>query len=161
MVSIIETVLYTKIPTLTARRTTVPFTLLMSPALTHQLCTKRELLFIHLFIFHSALPWENNLRSGSIFVSLCKQHSGGHGETKREPSFSGSRQRECMRTAQTGPDLRLLGKRRTCSSNKTFKLRCNELPHRLEYYNLGLLNQEIPRVHTITDTLTHTNPAKP
>ena len=27
----------------------------------------------------------HNLRSGSIFVSLCKYHSGGHGETKREP----------------------------------------------------------------------------
>ena len=26
-----------------------------------------------------------NLRSGSIFVSLWKLHSGGHGETKREP----------------------------------------------------------------------------
>ena len=38
-----------------------------------------------------------------------------------------------------------LGKRRMCSSNKTFNLRCNELPHRLGY-NLGLLNEKIPRV---------------
>ena len=43
-----------------------------------------------------------NLRSGSIFVSLWKLHSGGQGE-----NFSGSRYRECMRTAQIGPDLRL------------------------------------------------------
>ena len=34
----------------------------------------------------------SNLRSGSIFVSLCKQHS----------------KRECMRTAKIGPHLRLL-----------------------------------------------------
>ena len=31
----------------------------------------------------------HNLRSGSIFVSLLKLHSGGQGETKRD--FSGSR----------------------------------------------------------------------
>ena len=43
-----------------------------------------------------------NPRSGSIFVSLWKLHSGGQGETK-----SSSRWRECMRTAKIGPDLRL------------------------------------------------------
>ena len=32
-----------------------------------------------------------NLRSGSIFISLWKLHSGGHGETKREPNFSAGR----------------------------------------------------------------------
>ena len=30
-------------------------------------------------------PGESDLRSGSNFVSLCKEHSGGHCETKREP----------------------------------------------------------------------------
>ena len=30
---------------------------------------------------------KGNLRSGSIFVSLWKLHSGGHDETKREPQF--------------------------------------------------------------------------
>ena len=104
MVSIMETVLYTK-PTLTARRTTVPLILRSS-------C-------------HRPLHTSSVLNASFNF------------------SFSVA-----------------LGKRRICSSNKTFKLRCNELPHRLGY-NLGLLNQEIPRVHTITDTLKHTNPAKP
>ena len=32
-----------------------------------------------------ALRTEVNLRSGSIFVSLCKLYTGGQGETKREP----------------------------------------------------------------------------
>ena len=31
------------------------------------------------------LSRNDNLRSGSIFVSLLKLHSGGQGETKREP----------------------------------------------------------------------------
>ena len=34
---------------------------------------------------HDEIP---NLRSGSIFVLLCKKHSGGQGETKREPDTS-------------------------------------------------------------------------
>ena len=37
-----------------------------------------------------------NLRSGSIFVSLCNNIPAGEGKTK------------CMRTAKIGPDLRLL-----------------------------------------------------
>ena len=41
----------------------------------------------------------DNLRSGSIFVSLWNLHSGGHGA---------GRQRECMSAAKIGPDLRLL-----------------------------------------------------
>ena len=51
-------------------------------------------------------PWTmncNNLRSGSIFVSLWKLHSGGHGETKREPS---SRERH-KGIVGRGHDLRL------------------------------------------------------
>ena len=92
MVSIMETVLYTK-PTLTARRTTVPLILRSS-------C-------------HRPLHTSSVLNASFNF------------------SFSVA-----------------LGKRRMCSSNKTFNLRCNELRHRLGY-NLDLLNQD-----TITDTVT-------
>ena len=50
--------------------------------------------------------------------------------------------------------------RRICYFNKTYKLCCNELTQYLNrrVYNVGFLNQEKQRVHTIT-TLTHTNPA--
>ena len=49
-----------------------------------------------------------------------------------------------------------------CSSNQTFKLRCNELTQ-AQYlnrrgYSLGLLKQEIQRVHTFTKTHTRNSP---
>ena len=51
-----------------------------------------------------------------------------------------------------------------CSSNETFKLRCNELTQ-AQYlnrrgYNLGLLKQEIQRVHTFTKTHTRNSPTR-
>ena len=46
-----------------------------------------------------------NLRSGSIFVSLCNNYFPAGKANKT--NFSGSRSTECMRTAKIGPDLRL------------------------------------------------------
>ena len=51
-----------------------------------------------------------------------------------------------------------------CSFNQTFKLRCNELTQ-AQYlnrrgYNLGLLKQEIQRVHTFTKTHTRNSPTR-
>ena len=62
-----------------------------------------------------------NLRSGSIFVSLWKLHSGGQDETVAV--------RECMRTAQIGPDLRL----NTC-------LKCFVSKHYLERKSCVILS---------------------
>ena len=46
------------------------------------------------------------------------------------------------------------GMKRICSSNETYKLRCNVLTQYLNRrgYNIGFLNQKIQRVHTITCT---------
>ena len=48
--------------------------------------------------------------------------------------------------------------RRICSSNETFKLRCDESTQaqylKRRGYNLGLLSQEMQSVHTITHTHT-------
>ena len=51
-----------------------------------------------------------------------------------------------------------------CSSNETFKLRCNELTQ-AQYlnrrgYNLSLLKQEIQRVHAFTKTHTRNSPTR-
>ena len=40
---------------------------------------------IYPYLTYGLMSWDTNLRSGSIFVSLWKLHSGGQGETKREP----------------------------------------------------------------------------
>ena len=64
----------------------------------------------------------NYLRSGSIQLFLFRFENyipAGKAKRRNEhrlvivcirPNFSGSRQRECMRTAQIGPDLRLFSK---------------------------------------------------
>ena len=41
-------------------------------------------LFLHFRKFRKLILGKSNLRSGSIFVSLLKLHSGGQGETKHD-----------------------------------------------------------------------------
>ena len=69
-----------------------------------------------------------------------------------------------LHTKRAFPFSLALRTQSVCSSDETFKLRCNELTQ-AQYlnrrgYNLGLLKQEIHRVHTFTKTHIRNSPTR-
>ena len=76
---------------------------------------------------------------------------------KESPNFSGSRYRECMRTAQIGPDLRLTDFRLTYVAQKgslpvdvrRSKMSLLKLPnHYCSSHSTSLAREQAPRRHT-------------